>query len=80
MTTTTSDTGTHARRVVVDRALRQAVHDLLVASGFAPWGHDGWIRDDEGCDTCYDTAWALERGGFTHLHRKWIDAQEAMGR
>jgi len=64
----------------VDRALRQAVHDLLTAKGFAPWGRDGWVRDDEGCDTCYDTAWALERAELPILREKWLDAQDALGR
>jgi hypothetical protein len=63
-----------------DRALRQAVFDLLKAKGFAPWGHDGWVRDDEGCDTCYDTAWALEQAELPVLHEKWLAAQDALGR
>lgn len=32
---------------------------LLRAAGFEPWGHGGWIRDDEGGGTCYDDMWAL---------------------
>jgi hypothetical protein len=52
-------------------ALDHAVRALLMRSGFASHGHDGWVRDDEGCDTCYDTAWALGRVDLPNLERKY---------
>ena len=52
---------------------RTTAHSTLVKEGFSPWGKDAWVRDEEGCGTCYDTPWALAEAGFPVLKSEMIN-------
>lgn len=56
--------------------LRRTAYSTLVKKGFTPWGKDGWVRDEEGCGTCYDTPWALNEAGFPDLAKELEAAME----
>jgi hypothetical protein len=45
----------HGDLLLLDKPCRKLIRSL----GFEPWGNGGWVRDDEGGDTCYDDIWAL---------------------
>jgi hypothetical protein len=62
-----------------EKLARRLAVRLLRARGYMPWGTDAWVREDEGCDTCYDTAWALETEGIFLTEAESTCVFEVMG-